>query len=148
MAGAFDDDWTNVLFVGRVIPNKRIEDVIRAFHAYRTRLQPAVAAAAGRLVRRLRALLGDAAAARSRDLGAHDVHFLGHVSNEELTALLRGRRPVPLRQRARRLLRAAGRGVPHAACRSLAYAATAVPATMDGGGVLYDRQGSRCTSRR
>ena len=28
VAGEFDDAWTNVLFVGRVIPNKRIEDLI------------------------------------------------------------------------------------------------------------------------
>src|SRR5262249_1236559 len=32
MAARFDDEWTNVLFVGRVIPNKKFEDVIRAFH--------------------------------------------------------------------------------------------------------------------
>ena len=40
IAGAFDDDWVNVLFVGRVIPNKRFEDVIRAFHAYKTWFDP------------------------------------------------------------------------------------------------------------
>ena len=28
------------MFVGRVIPNKKFEDVIRAFHAYRTRHNP------------------------------------------------------------------------------------------------------------
>jgi glycosyltransferase involved in cell wall biosynthesis len=33
-AGAFDDAWVNVLFVGRMIPNKCIDDVIRCFHAY------------------------------------------------------------------------------------------------------------------
>ena len=33
VAGAFDDEWTNLLFVGRMIPNKRIENVIRIFHA-------------------------------------------------------------------------------------------------------------------
>src|SRR4029453_12786967 len=36
----FDDGWTNVMFVGRVIPNKKFEDVIRAFHVYRTRHNP------------------------------------------------------------------------------------------------------------
>src|SRR6185503_10618388 len=36
VAGQFDDDCTNILFVGRMIPNKRIENVIRIFHAYRT----------------------------------------------------------------------------------------------------------------
>ena len=33
----FDDEFTNVMFVGRVIPSKKFEDVIRAFHVYRTR---------------------------------------------------------------------------------------------------------------
>ena len=28
------------MFVGRVIPNKKFEDVIRAFHVYRTRHNP------------------------------------------------------------------------------------------------------------
>src|SRR5262249_21359982 len=35
-ARGFDDGWTNVLFVGRVIANKKIEDLIRFFHAYHT----------------------------------------------------------------------------------------------------------------
>ena len=34
-AGQYDDGWVNVLFVGRVIPNKKFEDVIRSFHAYK-----------------------------------------------------------------------------------------------------------------
>jgi len=33
LTGDFDDGWTNILFVGRVIPNKKIEDVIRGVHA-------------------------------------------------------------------------------------------------------------------
>src|SRR5688572_4032948 len=40
LAAGFDDGWTNVMFVGRVIPNKKFEDVIRAFHVYRTRHNP------------------------------------------------------------------------------------------------------------
>src|SRR5688500_16963315 len=31
LASGFDDEWTNVMSVGRVIPNKKFEDVIRAF---------------------------------------------------------------------------------------------------------------------
>ena len=41
LAAGFDDDWTNILFVGRMIPNKRIEDLIRFFHAYRLKYNPA-----------------------------------------------------------------------------------------------------------
>src|SRR4029077_21016843 len=40
VARDFDDDWTNVMFVGRVIANKKIEDVIRFFHAYQTFFNP------------------------------------------------------------------------------------------------------------
>ena len=34
------DGWTNILFVGRIAPNKKQEDAIRAFHAYRRRYNP------------------------------------------------------------------------------------------------------------
>src|SRR5438445_1635663 len=40
VARDFDDDWTNVLFVGRMIANKKIEDLIRWFHAYHTVFNP------------------------------------------------------------------------------------------------------------
>jgi hypothetical protein len=70
-------------------------------------------------------------------LGTPDVHFLGQVTNEELTALYdlgdlflcaseHEGFCVPL-------IEAFYKRVP-----VLAYASTAVPATMDGGGVLYD----------
>jgi hypothetical protein len=70
-------------------------------------------------------------------LGTPDVHFLGHVSNEELSALY---------DVADLFLCASeheGFCVPiveafYKQIPVLAYAATAVPATMDGGGVLYD----------
>ena len=136
LAAGFDDEWTNVLFVGRVIPNKKFEDVIRSFHAYRTRHNPRarlllVGSYSGfeRYLAMLQALIAR--------LGTPDVHFLGHVSNEELTALYdvadlflcaseHEGFCVPI-------LEAFYKGVP-----VLARAATAVPATMDGGGVLYD----------
>ena len=131
-----DDDWTNVMFVGRVIPNKKFEDVIRAFHAYRTRHNPRsrlllVGSYSGfeKYLAMLQGLIAR--------LGTPDVHFLGHVSNEELTALYdvadlflcaseHEGFCVPI-------MEAFYKRIP-----VLAYAATAVPATMDGGGVLYD----------
>jgi glycosyltransferase involved in cell wall biosynthesis len=135
-AGQFDDGWVNILFVGRMIPNKRIEDVIRIFHAYKTWFNP-----------RSRLLLVGAHSGFERylsmlyqfiaDVGASDVHFLGHVTNEELTAYY---------QLADVFLCASeheGFCVPlveafHMGVPVLAYAATAVPATMDGAGLLYD----------
>ncbi len=71
------------------------------------------------------------------DLGTPDVHFLGHVSNEELTALY-DVADLFLCASAHEgfcvpIIEAFYKGVP-----VLAYASTAVPATMDGAGVLYD----------
>ena len=138
VAADFDDGWTNVMFVGRVIPNKRFENVIRAFHVYRTRHNPRsrlllVGSYSGfeRYLAMLHALVAR--------LGTPDVHFTGHVSNEELTALYdvadlflcaseHEGFCVPI-------VEAFHKGVP-----VLARAATAVPATMDGGGVLYESQ--------
>jgi L-malate glycosyltransferase len=135
-ADRFDDGWTNIMFVGRVIPNKKFEDVIRAFHVYRTRYNPRsrllLVGSHGGFEKYLAML--HALVAR---LGTSDVHFLGHVSNEELTALYdvadlflcaseHEGFCVPL-------IESFYKRVP-----VLAYAATAVPATMDGGGVLYE----------
>ncbi len=136
IADGFDDGWTNILFVGRMIPNKRIDDLIRIFHAYKTRCNPR-----SRLL-----LVGsyggfDLYFAMLQQLVATlkvpDVFFMGHVSNEELSAFY---------DVADLFLCASeheGFCVPlmeafHKRVPVLAYAATAVPATMDGGGVLYD----------
>jgi glycosyltransferase involved in cell wall biosynthesis len=138
VAGDFDDDWTNILFVGRVIPNKKIEDLIRFFDAYHTFFNPrsrllivgahsqfaAYAAALDQLV---------------TELDLHHVHLVGQVSDEQLVAfyevadlfLCASEHEgfcVPL-------VEAFYKEVP-----VLAYAATAVPATMDGAGVLFDNR--------
>jgi len=136
VAREFDDEWTNVIFVGRVIANKKIEDLIRFFHAYHTVFNPRsrlliIGAQTGfeRYVASLHHL--------TATLGASHVHFLGHVSDEELVALYEIADLflcasehegfcVPL-------VEAFYEDVP-----VLAYAATAVPATMDGAGVLYE----------
>ena len=136
VAGGFDDDWVNVLFVGRVIPNKRFEDLIRAFHAYKTCFNPRsrlilVGAHSG--FEAYLAMLHDLV----RRLGARDVHFTGHVSNAELAAYY-GIADVFLCASEHEgfcvpLVEAFHMGVP-----VLAYAAAAVPSTMDGAGVLYE----------
>lgn len=136
VAREFDDDWTNVVFVGRVIANKKIEDLIRFFHAYHTFFNPRsrlliVGAQSGfeRYVASLHHLV--------TSLDAAHVHFVGHVSDEELVAMY---------DVADLFLCASeheGFCVPlveafYMEVPVLAYAATAVPATMDGAGVLYD----------
>ncbi len=136
VARDFDDDWTNVLFVGRVIANKKIEDLIRFFYAYQTCFNPRsrlllVGAQTGfeRYAASLHALVAK--------LGVQHVHFTGHVSDEELVAfydvadlfLCASEHEgfcVPI-------VEAFYKEVP-----VLAYAATAVPSTMDGAGVLFE----------
>lgn len=135
---AYDDASTNILFVGRMIPNKRPDDVIRFFHAYKTHYDPSarliLAGSYGgfeRYMVQLRSLVAT--------LGVQDVHILGQVTNEALTALY---------DVADLFLCASeheGFCVPlieafHKRVPVLAYASTAVPATMDGGGVLYDHK--------
>ena len=141
VAQQFDDPWTNILFVGRVISNKKIEDLIRFFHAYHTLHNPR-----SRLLlvgthtgfERYFAGLTELVAA----LGLSHVHFVGQVSDEELAAyyeiadlfLCASEHEgfcVPL-------LEAFYKEVP-----VVAYAATAVPSTMDGAGVLFDDKDPR-----
>jgi glycosyltransferase involved in cell wall biosynthesis len=141
VAAAYDDERTNLLFVGRVIPNKRPDDLIRFFHAYKTQYNPKarllLAGSHGGFdvyLAQLHALIAG--------LGVADVHILGQVTNEELTALYdvadlflcaseHEGFCVPI-------VEAFYKRVP-----VVAYAATAVPATMDGGGVLYESRDPR-----
>jgi glycosyltransferase involved in cell wall biosynthesis len=141
LSDGFNDDWTNILFVGRIIPNKRIEDLIRFFYAYRTRYNPR-----SRLI-----LVGSHSGFADYVASLHmlmasqgvpDVHLVGHVSNEELTALY-GVADVFLSASEHEgfcvpLLEAFYKQIP-----VVAYAATAVPDTMDGGGVLYEHKDPR-----
>ncbi len=138
IADQFDDEWTNIVFVGRVIANKKIEDLITAFHAYHTKFNP-----------RSRLLIVGSYTAFERylasltqlvaSLGLSNVHFTGHITNEELVAfyeiadvyLCASEHEgfcVPL-------MEAFYKQVP-----VLAYAAAAVPDTMDGAGVLYEEK--------
>ena len=138
VADQFDDEWTNVLFVGRVIANKKIDDLIRYFHAYQSTFNPRsrlLIVGVFSLFERYMAALNHLV----EELGVRDVHFVGHVTDAELVAyyevadlfLCASEHEgfcVPL-------VEAFYKQIP-----VLAYAATAVPATMDGGGVLFDEK--------
>jgi glycosyltransferase involved in cell wall biosynthesis len=136
LASQFDDDWTNVLFVGRMVPNKKIEDVIRFFHAYHRFFNPRsrllLVGAQGGFERYVAALHQLAAT-----LGNAHVHLVGQVSDAELVAFY---------DTADLFLCASeheGFCVPIVEAFDMevpvvAYAATAVPSTMDGAGVLYE----------
>ncbi|HXK10727.1 MAG TPA: glycosyltransferase [Vicinamibacteria bacterium] len=132
----FDDGRTNVLFVGRVIPNKRIDDLIRSFAAFQRWLRPRsrlllVGDFRGfeRYLGRLRELV--------RDLGAEEVVFTGHVDDDELYAYYRVADVflclsehegfcVPLQEAM------------HFHLPVIAYDAGAVRETLRGGGVLLE----------
>ena len=129
----FRDGRTNVLHVGRFAPNKRIEDVVRAFHLYQ-RIDPGarlllVGTDAG--LENYGAAVRDLAAR----LGTADVHFLGHVDFRELCTCYRVA-DLYLAMSEHEgfcvpLLEAMYFGVP-----IVAYAAAAVPATLGGAGLL------------
>ncbi len=139
-ADQFDDAWTNIVFVGRVIANKKIEDLIRFFDAYQKQFNPRsrlLIVGAHSMFERYLAALHHMVA----DLRLDHVHFVGHVSDEELVAyyeiadlfLCASEHEgfcVPL-------VEAFYKQIP-----VLAYAATAVPSTMDGAGRALRRQGS------
>jgi glycosyltransferase involved in cell wall biosynthesis len=83
----FDDAYVNLLFVGRVVPNKRQEDVIKAFYHYR-QLNPHsrlfLVGSWGLMERYVEWLRGFV-----RYLKLEDVHFCGHVPFSQLSAYYR-----------------------------------------------------------
>ena len=81
----YADARTNILFVGRIIPNKRVDDLIRVFAVYQRYLNPA-----SRLL-----LVGDYRGQERyydrlqqlvRALRLDEVVFTGHVDDDELRA--------------------------------------------------------------
>jgi glycosyltransferase involved in cell wall biosynthesis len=78
----YGDGRTNILFVGRIIPNKRIEDLIRVFALYRRHDPESRLLLVGdhrgheRYFDRLREMAGS--------LAVPDVVFTGHVDHEDL----------------------------------------------------------------
>lgn len=132
------DRVLNVLFVSRVVPNKKFEDVILAFYHLKKYIEPRA-----RLY-----LVGSADqmepyAAYLQTLVAQlaltDVHFVGHVSREELIAYYRAADVYLC------LSEHEGFGVPliesmYFDVPVIAYAAAAVPETLGGAGVLVTRK--------
>jgi glycosyltransferase involved in cell wall biosynthesis len=88
MLGRLDDNATNVLFVGRVTPNKKLEDIIQTFYLFqktaRLRSRLVLAGAMDPLDRYAGYLRG-----LVRELDVRDVIFTRHVSQAELNACYR-----------------------------------------------------------
>lgn len=135
MLNRYRDGLVNVLFVGRCVPNKRFEDLLAAFHYFQKYVEPAsrlihVGSFAG--TERYYAFL----ITQSRELGLHNVEFAGSIRQDELNACYKSASLflsmsehegfcIPL-------IESMVHDVP-----VLAYAAAAVPETLDGAGVLF-----------
>jgi glycosyltransferase involved in cell wall biosynthesis len=128
------DGKTNLLFVGRVVPNKKVEDIVKLFYCYHRGIN-----AASRLVvaGSLLNTYYSALLSLARRMGIGDrVHFLGKVSDSRLkSCYLHSHYYVSMSEHE-------GFCVPlleafHFDLPVLAYAAGAVPETMGGAGVLF-----------
>lgn len=129
----FDDGCVNILFVGRAVPSKRIDDVMRVFAAYQRLYQPrSRLLIAGYLNRETP--YGTYLHGVKELLGAERIHFLGRVSAEQLSACYAVATAYLSMSRHEGfgvpLLEAMDRGVP-----VVAYGAAAVPETMGGAGL-------------
>jgi glycosyltransferase involved in cell wall biosynthesis len=129
------DGKLNLLFVGRVAPNKRVEDLIKLFYCYNRGINAASRlVVAGSLLTTYHAALLSLA----RRMGIQDrVLFLGKVSDSRLkSCYLHSHYYVSMSEHE-------GFCVPpleafHFDLPVLAYAAGAVPETMGGAGVIFD----------
>jgi len=131
----YSDDWVNVLFVGRIAPNKMIEDVIRVFAYYKKHINPK-----SRLI-----LVGSAGfqkyytslRAYVNALKISDIIFTNHISFPEIISFYKVADIflcmsehegfcVPL-------VEAMYFDVP-----IIAYSSTAIPGTLGGSGICVD----------
>jgi glycosyltransferase involved in cell wall biosynthesis len=129
---------TTLLFVGRVIPNKKFEDIIKVFYFYKKYFNTSsqlILAGDYRGMERYQGALTDLV----DRMAVPDVHITGHVEFPELLAFYR------LADVYVSMSEHEGFGVPlleafHLGKPVIAYAAGAVEETMNGGGILIRRK--------
>ncbi len=134
---ALDDGATNLLFVGRISPNKRHEDLIRLASYWKRFLSPDVRLVlVGKLPRRREYFDALQALLYEEGFTPSEVVFTGHVDHDDLLACYAAARVfVSMSDHE-------GFGVPLVEARLmgvpiLAYAVTAVPHTLGGAGVQF-----------
>jgi glycosyltransferase involved in cell wall biosynthesis len=79
----FNDGKTNILYVGRILPNKKIEDVVKIYHLYQQQFNPKSRLFLIGEYRGFERYLYALQDLISR-LGVKNVHISGHIPNEEL----------------------------------------------------------------
>ncbi len=133
----YDDNWTNILFVGRISPNKKQEDIIKCFYYYKA-INPnsrlfLIGGFNGceRYYNYLENLIND--------LGIKDVYLLGTVDFADLIAY------YMLADIFLCMSEHEGFNVPliesmHFGIPIIAYNSTAIPYTMGEAGVLVNRK--------
>ena len=130
----FDNGKTTILFVGRLIPNKKFEDVIKTFYFYKKYFNPESQLILAGDYRGLERYFASLKTLMS-ELKISDVHIAGHVDFSELVAFYR------LADVYLSFSEHEGFGVPllesfYMRVPVVAYAAGAVEETMNGGGII------------
>lgn len=134
----FDNGKTTFLFVGRLIPNKKYENIIKVFYFYKRFFNPdsqLIFAGDFRGMEKYFTALQDF----TRQLELSDVHITGHVNFSELVAYYR------LADIYLSMSEHEGFGVPlleafYMKLPVVAFDAGAVAETMNGGGVVVERK--------
>lgn len=134
----FSNGKTTILFVGRVIPNKKFEDVIQAFYFYKKYFNPNSQLFLVGDYRGLERYL-DTLQSLVNKLKLTDVHFTGHVEFSELVSFYR------LAHFYLSMSEHEGFGVPllesfYMRVPVIAFAAGAVEETMNKGGVVLHKK--------
>ena len=131
----YGDDLVNILFVGRCAPNKRIEDCLSAFYYFQKYVEPNsrfihVGSYSG--TEQYHALL----LTQQREMQLNHVDLVGTMRQDELNAAFRASSLFLCMSEHEGycipLIEAMVHDVP-----VLAYAAAAVPETLDGAGILF-----------
>jgi L-malate glycosyltransferase len=136
----YRDDRTNILFVGRIAPNKKIEDLIRLTFYYKKYISPLVRLIVVGKTQSLPAYFESCV--RMADefyLKPEEIVFTGHIPDEEMSAFYRAS-DVFLSMSEHEgfclpLIESMVFDLP-----VVAYDSTAVPFTLDGAGVLFKRK--------
>jgi glycosyltransferase involved in cell wall biosynthesis len=132
----FQDDRVNILFVGRIVPNKRLDDLIRVVFYYKKYISPLVrlivVGKTSSLPKYYESLVN---LADEFYLKPEEICFTGHVLDEEMFSLYKAA-DVFLSMSEHE-----GFGLPFIESMIfelpiIAYDCTAVPYTLDGAGVL------------